>query len=249
MDLFTNRPPFNIHNNIVARELCLMEEGFVDRVASLEHCRRIINHETSYDMNRTQFDDLSLVDQLKALGIKSAPKQQILTPEQDKVKRVTKFGEDNIVGAWAKWFKLQHPGIPYVIDRKAQGKSKIRAMIEHAQDYKRGNPDIHIQTGRKSFIGAYIEQKKSEDIFYTGTRILKPGSNNQHIWQSLYHAELREHGYWVMFSISLDASIKITQRYMEGNPYTMQEYEYYCKPQDYPIFANNKHFKPVLKRP
>jgi hypothetical protein len=250
MDLFSSRDPFNVHNYTVRRNLILIEQYPESATSILEHTQHIINHETNYDMNRTQFDDLNALMQLKALGVKSAPKQVVLTPEQDKARIKSKFAEDDIVGAWASWFKMQYAGVPYVIDRKAQKKSFYRASIEKKQDFKRGNPDIHVQTGRAGFIGLYVEQKKSEEeLFYKGTRILKPSTENRHIHQALYHAVLRDQGYWVMFSPSLDATIKITQRYMDGNPYKMQEYDYYCKPEDYPIFADNKHFKPVKDRP
>lgn len=194
---------------------------------------------------KAKFEAMPLDKQLKALGIKSAPARQVLTPEQDKAKRAKRFTEDNIVNAWAKWFKLQYAGIPYTIDKVAQQRSKMRGMLDKAASYQRGNPDIFIQCPKAGFHGLYIEQKASEDIFYQNTKILKPGSDNRHIWQSMYHAELREQGYWVMFSISLDASMKITDRYMKGNPYTMQVFDYRCAPKDYCIFEGMKHFKPV----
>lgn len=179
------------------------------------------------------------------LGVKSAKTIKIVHENEDALKRKSRHAEDNIVSAWGKWFKQTYPNIPYTIDKVAQQRSKLGGVIHKASQYQKGNPDIFIQSPKGGFAGCYIEQKKSEDIFYKGTRILKPGSDNQHIWQSLYHADLREQGYWVMFSISLESTKNITERYMAGNPYPMQVFEYYCKAEDYAIFEGNKHFKPT----
>src|SRR6202000_2383652 len=124
---------------------------------------------------------------------------------EDKAKRASKFKEDNIVNAWAKWFKATYPNIPYTIDKVAQRRSKLGGVIHKAHAYQSGNPDIFVQSAKAGFHGLYIEQKTSDDIFYKGTKILKPGSDCHLIWQSLYHADLRKQGYWVMFSISLEA--------------------------------------------
>jgi hypothetical protein len=235
-DLFT-KPPFNLSDYMTERN------NIINTPEAMEQNKRIA------DM-KERFNNADPMGQLKMLGAKGTTTAKVLTEAQDKARKLSKFAEDNIVGAWAKWFKMQYPNIPYVIDRKAQGKSRLRATIERAQDYKRGNPDIHIQTGRAGFIGAYIEQKRDRDeLFYKGTYILKPGNDNRHIWQALYHAELREQGYYVMFSISLETTIDIVNRYMQGNPYKQRAYEYYCKPEDYPIFTPNKHFNPVKTRP
>lgn len=240
-DLFNQ--PANLTNYMTERNSLIA----ADNPESADDCNAA--NKRLADM-KERFNSADPVRQLAMLGVKSGKAGKVFTEAEDKAAMKRKFAEDNIVGAWAKWFKMQYKNVPFVIDRKAQGKSKLRATIEAAQDYMRGNPDIHIQKASALFHGAYIEQKKDEDeLFYKGTRILKPGTNNRHIWQALYHAELREAGYWVMFSISLDASIKITQRYMQGNPYPMQVYDYYCKPEDYPIFADNKHFKPIKERP
>lgn len=203
--------------------------------------------EQFYNMTRDQFQNLSPAEQLKAIGVKSAPKQHILTEAEDSTRRVSRFKEENIVNAWAKWFKLQYANIPFMVDKIAQKRSRLGGAILSASNYRKGNPDIHIQCQRGSFAGCYIEQKTSEDIFYAGTRILKPGTDNRHIWQSLYHADLREQGYWVMFSVSLEATMKITQRYMDGKPYPQQVFQYYCKPEDYAVFGFHKGFCPVDK--
>lgn len=196
---------------------------------------------------KEKFDALDPAGQLQMFGINSAPEKQILTPDQIKAKTQSRFEEDDIVNAWAKWFKVEYPGIPYTIDKVANSRSKFAGAIMSAAAFQRGNPDINVQCQRGGFAALYIEQKVSDDIFYQGTRILKPGSDNRMIWQSLYHAELRLQGYWVMFSISLEASKKITSRYMAGNPYPQQVFEYYCKPEDCAMFEDNKHFKPVEK--
>lgn len=198
---------------------------------------------------KAKYDNASESDKLKMLGFKSAKKHQVLTEAEDKAKRESRFAEDNIVNAWAKWFKKEYIGIPFMIDKIAQKRNRFSAAVLSSANYMKGNPDINIQASRGVFKGCYIEQKKDDDIFYTGTRILKPGADNRHIWQSLYHADLREQGYWVMFSISLESSKKISTRYMAGNPYEMQVFPYYCKPEDYAMFEFHKHFKPVKDRP
>jgi hypothetical protein len=199
-----------------------------------------------HEYNPKSFLDKSPADQLKALGFKSATKQQVLTADQDKAKRNKRFAEDNIVNAWAKWFKLQFPNVPYTIDKVAQHRSKIRGALDKAASYQRGNPDIFIQSPRGGFSGAYIEQKKDEEeLFYKGTRFLKPGSDLRHIYQAMYHAALREQGYWVMFSVSLDASIKMTKRYMAGNPYPMQVFEYRYDGTKMRQLNGEKYFKPI----
>lgn len=180
------------------------------------------------------------------LGVRSSKTAKIITEADDKAKRNARFEEENIVNSWAKWFKGQYPSIPYTIDKVAQRRSKLGGTIHKAAAYASGNPDIFVQCAKGGFNGLYIEQKKSMDIFYKDTRILKPGSDNHNIWQSLYHADLREQGYWVMFSVSLESSKKITERYMSGNPYPMQVFEYYCKLEDYPIFEGRKNFNPLL---
>lgn len=182
------------------------------------------------------------------IGVKSGKAAKILTTDEDKANRNSRFEEDNIVNRVMKDFKKEYPGIPFVIDRVSQSRSKFGGAVHKSSAYQKGNPDINIQCAKAGFNGCYVEQKKSDDIFYTGTKILKPWSENRHIWQSLYHADLREQGYWVMFSISEEATRKIISRYMSGNPYTQQIFEYYCKPEDYCIFQHHKHFKPV-KRP
>lgn len=234
-DLFNQPSNFDVDMYRAKRELL-----FADNAAD-------IYFNTKYDMTREQFESLSPVDQLKVMGVKSAPKRSVVTEAEDKAKKASKFKEENIVNAWAKWFKLTYHNIPYTIDKVAQTRSKLGGMIHKAASYQRGNPDIFIQSSKAGFSGLYIEQKTSDDIFYSGTKILKPGSDNRMVWQSLYHADLREQGYWVMFSISLEASQKIASRYMEGNPYKMVVFDYYCKPEDYPMFDSNKNFKPVDK--
>lgn len=196
-----------------------------------------------------KYDNASPTDQLKMLGIKSAPKHKIVTEAEDKASKQSKFKEDNIVNAWAKWFKATYSNVPYTIDKVAQRRSGYGGAIHKSAAYQSGNPDIFVQSAKGGFHGLYIEQKTSDDIFYKGTRILKPGNENHLIWQSLYHADLRKQGYWVMFSISLESSKKITDRYMSGNPYQQQCFEYYCKPEDYGMFGGNTHFKPVKERP
>ncbi len=181
------------------------------------------------------------------LGVKSAPKMKVYTEAEDQAKRASRHAEDNIVSKWGKNFKVDHPGVPFTIDKVAQQRSNLGGVIHKASQYQKGNPDICIQAARAGYHACFIEQKKSEDIFYKGTRILKPGSNNQHIWQSLYHADLRAQGYWVMFSISLEATKKMADRYMAGNPYPMQAFDYYCKPEDYAMFEFHPHFKPIEK--
>lgn len=240
-----DKPPFDIDQYKIEQNEDLAKQ-YPDQAHRFKaQSERILSGQTSFNPYKAKFDNLSPADQLRAMGVKSSKAAVIMTEAEDKAKRANRFKEDNIVGQWAKWFKPSYPGVPYVIDRKAQSKSKIRATIERAQDFENGNPDIHVQKSCGGFIGLYIEQKRDDDIFYNGTRILKPGSNNRHIWQALYHAALREQGYWVMFSISLEASQKMTKRYMEGNPYPMQVFDYKCKAVDVPIFADNKFFKPV----
>lgn len=247
-DLFT-KPPFDIDQYKIEQNKDLAEK-YPDQAHRFEaQTERILSGQTSFNPMKDKFDKATPADQLRMMGIKGGKAGKVYTVAEDKARKASRFAEDNIVGQWAKWFKENYPGIPYVIDRKAQGKSKLRATIERAQDFEKGNPDIHIQTQRGGFIGAYIEQKTSEDIFYSGTRILKPGSDNRMIWQALYHANLREQGYWVMFSVSLEATQKMTKRYMDGNPYPQQVFEYYCKPEDYPIFAHNKFFTPLKQIP
>lgn len=198
---------------------------------------------------KEKFDNASEADKLRMLGIKSGKEAKIYTEAEDKANRANRFAEDNIVNAWAKWFKKEYAGIPYTIDKVAQRRSHLGGVIHKAHAYQSGNPDIFVQTSKAGFHGLYIEQKKNDEIFYKGTKILKPGSECHLIWQSLYHADLRKQGYWVMFSISLEASIKITQRYMAGTPYQQQAFEYYCKPEDYAMFGGITHFKPVMSRP
>jgi hypothetical protein len=245
-DLFTP-PPFDPDQYIIERNQDLMVkypesapelQAQIDRI----HAARA-KGESLMNPLKKKFNEADTAGQLAILGVKSGKAGKILTEAEDKAKKASRFAEDNIVGAWAKWFKTTYPGVPYVIDRKAQSKSKLRSTIERAQDYQRGNPDIHIQKACGGFIGLYIEQKKDDSLFYKDTRILKP--EHRHIWQALYHADLREAGYWVMFSISLEATKKMTERYMAGNPYTMQIFDYKCKEVDAPIFATHKHFKPV----
>lgn len=182
------------------------------------------------------------------IGVKSGKAAKIITEQQNKANNASRFKEDNDVAAWGKWFKETYPGVPFTIDKVAQRRSKLSGAIHKASAYQSGNPDIFIQSPRAGFSGAYIEAKRDDSIFYKGTRILKPGNDNHNIWQSLYHATLREQGYWVMFSISLEATKKITERYMAGNPFTQQVFEYYCKPEDYVIFEHHKHFKPVKEK-
>lgn len=199
------------------------------------------------ERERTEAYILALEMQLH--GVQSAPKVSIVTEAAEKQKRASRFKEDNDVAAWGRWFKKEYPGIPYTIDKVAQSRSKVGGNVHKASAYQSGNPDIFIQSPQAGFSGCYIEQKRDDGIFYSGTKILKPGNDNHNIFQSLYHADLREQGYWVMFSISLEATKKITQRYMAGNPYTQQVFEYYCKPEHYCIFEGRKHFKPVTVRP
>lgn len=179
--------------------------------------------------------------------MKSAKPMKIEHETEATLKRRDRHAEDNIVAKWGKDFKATHPNVPFTIDKVAQSRSMLGGVIHKSSQYRKGNPDIFIQSPQAGYSGCFIEQKKSEDIFYKGTRILKPGSDNQHIWQSLYHADLRAQGYWVMFSISYESTKKMTDRYMAGNPYAMQVFEYYCKPEDYPIFEFHPSFKPVKK--
>ena len=213
-----------------------------------------------YVSPKERFAALPLHEQLQMQGFRSKANSRVYTEAEDKAKSASRFAEDTMIVKWAKWFKTEYPGIPYVVDKVAQQRSKLGGSIHKGQAYRQGNPDINIQCSRGTwhsddmgrlvpFHGAYIEQKKSDDIFYAGTKILKPGSDNHNIWQSLYHADLREQGYWVMFSISLEATQKMTKRYMDGNPYKQQVFEYYCKPEDYRIFEGFKHFNPVKERP
>lgn len=242
-----DKPSFDPDQYIIERNYDLMKthpeskENLQAQIDRIEAARA--KGESLFNPYKEKFNNLSPADQLRAMGVKSGKAGIILTEAEDKAKRDSRFSEDKIVGQWAKWFKQTYPGVPYVIDRKAQSKSKLRATIERAQDFENGNPDIHIQKASGGFIGAYIEQKKDGSLFYKNTRILKP--EHRHIWQALYHAALREQGYWVMFSISLEATQKMTKRYMEGNPYPMQVFEYKCKAVDVPIFADNKFFKPI----
>lgn len=183
-------------------------------------------------------------------GVKSAKPAIIEHEMEAKLKRMDRHAEDNIVNAWAKYFKKTHPGIPYTIDKIAQKRSGLSGAILSAANYMKGNPDIFIQCQRGGFAGCFIEQKRSEDeLFYAGTRIIKPGANLRHIWQSLYHAELREQGYYVVWSISLEASIKISNAYMSGKPFNFPVYPYYCAPKDRAQFEFHKHFNPVEKKP
>jgi len=181
------------------------------------------------------------------LGVKSAKTMKIEHETEAALKRQSRHAEDNIVAKWGKDFKNSHPNVPFTIDKVAQSRSMLGGVIHKSSQYRKGNPDIFIQSPQAGFAGCFIEQKKSDDIFYKGTRILKPGSDNQHIWQSLYHADLRSQGYWVMFSISYESTKKMTDRYMAGNPYTMQVFDYYCKPEDYSQFNFHPSFKPVKK--
>lgn len=188
------------------------------------------------------------IAELRVMGVRDAPKVKVVTEAQDKANRASRHEEDNIVSAWGKWFKVEYPNVPYTIDKVAQSRSQLGGVIHKASQYQKGNPDIFIQSPKAGFAGCFIEQKRNDDIFYKDTRILKPGSDNQLIWQSIYHTDLRDQGYWVMFSISLESTKKITERYMAGNPYPMQVFEYYCKPEDYGIFEGNKNFKPIINR-
>lgn len=228
---------FRIYKHIAERELSINDNTANEYFK--EH----------YNMTRDEFAALSPADQLKAIGVKSAPKAKIYTEAEDKAKRDSRFAEDTAVNKVFKWFKVDYPGIPFNIDKVAQKRSKIAGMIHKGAAFQSGHPDIHIPVARGGFNALYIEQKVSDDIFYQNTRILKPGSENRHIWQSLYHTSLREQGNWVMFSISEDATKKIIARYMSGNPYPQQVFPYYCKPEDYAMFGGNEHFKPVKERP
>lgn len=219
--------PYSITKMKLDRERLILSENYTDETAAYI---------------------LALEMQLN--GVRSAPKRgEITTTQEIKDKQASRFKEDNDVAAWGKWFKEQYPGIPYTIDKVAQHRSSFGGAIHKSSAYQSGNPDICIQTPRAGFSGAYIEQKRDDSIFYKGTKILKPGSENHNIWQSLYQADLREQGYWIMFSISLEATKKITERYMAGNPYKQVVFEYYCKPEDYPIFEGHKHFKPIKNKP
>lgn len=179
--------------------------------------------------------------------MKSAKPMVIEHETEAKLKRKDRHAEDNMVSKFGKDFKVDYPGIPFTIDKVAQQRSQLGGVIHKSSQYQKGNPDICIQAARAGYHACFIEQKKNDSIFYKGTRILKPGSDNQHIWQSLYHADLRAQGYWVMFSISLEATKKMADRYMAGNPYPMQIFDYYCKPEDYAMFEFHPHFKPIEK--
>lgn len=205
----------------------------------------VINDDMAKNYLKEKYDNATEADKLRMLGIKSAPVAKVVTEQQDKANTASRFAEDNIVNAWAKWFKQAYADIPFTIDKVAQSRGKLSGAIMAAASYRRGNPDIFIQSPKAGYAGCFIEQKTSEDIFYQGTRILKPGSDNRMIWQSLYHADLREQGYWVMFSISLEATKKISERYMAGNPYPQQIFTYHCKPEDTLMFEGFKHFRPV----
>jgi hypothetical protein len=221
---------------------------YTESIAITRHrmatCKALIESSKDPEIVQKAKDQLCLLEMSIYTG---APQPKIITAEEDRQRRASRFEEDNIVNAWAKWFKQKYPNLPFTVDKVAQHRSKFGGMVHKSAAYMRGNPDIFIQSPIAGFSGCYIEQKKSDDIFYAGTKILRPGADNQHVWQSLYHADLREQGYWCMFSISLEATKKITQRYMAGNPYPQQVFEYYCKPEDYHIFADRKHFKPVGK--
>lgn len=207
--------------------------------------KHFLQTETDPDRHN-EIEAYILALEMQLHGFNSATTAKVVAVQENKLKTASRFQEDNDVAAWGKWFKEQYPGVPYTIDKVAQRRSRISGAIHKASAYQSGNPDIFIQSPKAGFSGAYIEQKRDASIFYKGTKILKPGNDNHNIWQSLYHADLRAQGYWVMFSISLEATKKITERYMSGNPYTMQVFEYYCKPEDYKIFEGNKNFKPCI---
>lgn len=222
-----------------------MELAICNRELVIADTKSDIFFQTRYNMTRDEFASLPQHEQLKLMGYRTPNKYQgVFTEAEDKAKRASRHAEDNIVSTWGKWFKATYPNIPYTIDKVAQSRSKLGGVIHKGAQYRKGNPDIFIQSPQAGFAGCYIEQKKNEEIFYKGTRILKPGNDNQHIWQSLYHADLRKQGYWVMFSISLESTKKITERYMAGNPYPIQIFEYYCKPEDYGMFEFHPDFKP-----
>ena len=176
--------------------------------------------------------------------MKSAKPMKIEHETEAILKRRDRHEEDNIVAKWGKQFKVDYPNVPFTIDKVAQSRSMLGGVMHKSSQYRKGNPDIFIQSPQAGYAGCFIEQKKSDNIFYKGTRILKPGSDNQHIWQSLYHADLRQQGYWVMFSISYESTKKMTDRYMAGNPYAMQVFDYYCSQK----IMHNLPFTPHLNQ-
>lgn len=198
---------------------------------------------------KARYDAATPAEQLRIMGVKSKPNAKILTEAEDKAKRESRFAEDTCVNKIAKDFKKDYPGIPFNIDKVAQRRSKIGGNIHKSAAFQSGHPDIHIPVAKGGFNALYIEQKLSLSIFYQDSRILKPGPDHHAIWQSLYHAALREQGNYVMFSVSEDATWKIIRRYMSGNPYPQQVFEYYCKPEDCAMFAGFKHFNPVNAPP
>ncbi len=113
----------------------------------------------------------------------------------------------------AEYLQLKHPNVIYRFDLAADLKMTIgqarRNKLIHPH---KGHPDLFVSEPRGKYCGLYLELK-AEDA----SPFLKGGglSQSQHIQQQArYLHELRDRGYQATFSVGLDRSIKIVDRYL-----------------------------------
>lgn len=129
--------------------------------------------------------------------------------------------EETISLQVARFLKIQYPKVVYRFDVGADIKlTKGQASkFKRLQMEERGYPDLFIAKPSKGFHGLYIELKKDRSEVYKLDGTYKKKFNKKtgkcHILeQHEMHERLRKDGYFVVWGLGFDDTIKKIKEYM-----------------------------------
>ena len=137
----------------------------------------------------------------------SAKKMKIERPE---LKKQTELSVHNQV---CKYLKAQYPNVMFLSDFAAGMKMSIgMATRQNVQKSDHAFPDIMVFEPRNGYHGLFIEVKRDDSIFYSGTRAIK---SNQHVKdQQDCIFNLLAKGYMADFGCGFDECKKIIDNYL-----------------------------------
>lgn len=126
------------------------------------------------------------------------------------IKKVTELSVHNQV---CKYLKAQYPNVMFLSDFAAGIKMSIgMASRQSLQKSNHAFPDIMVFEPRGIYCGLFIEVKKSDDIFYKGTRTLKLNQHTADQFECMQ--QLIKRGYYCEFGCGFDECKSIIDNYL-----------------------------------
>jgi len=186
---------------------------------------------TAYKMERDKHliekypyikDEINLLE-YGLLGVKSAKTAKIVTEEQDKKNRASRYAEMTLQATFCKWVSKEYPNVKFIHHEREGKRGGFKQNQNKVLNTAGSMPDWETTQTTDRYAGLLIEFKRPGEDWLLKSGHVKP----KYVHQYECHLQLWEQRKVVYFCNDLEIAKMILKQYLEGR--TMRQRTYKIK--------------------